>query len=124
MRSSDWDCSRRSGSARQSFRACTLKQPSCLCNLGDRPDQRRCSREGVRAARQQGSGPKRSKRLASVGKTVSLAGEPLASRIVVSVFDSLEAAQRAYTSPEYLEARRIGDKYGRLGIFAVEGLAQ
>ena len=64
------------------------------------------------------------KRLASGGKTVSLSGAPPASRIVLSVFESLEKAQAAYTSPAYLEARKIGDQYGKLRIFAVEGLAQ
>ncbi|MBR0673355.1 DUF1330 domain-containing protein [Neoroseomonas soli] len=64
------------------------------------------------------------RRLVSGGRTVALAGAPPASRIVVSVFDSLEKAQAAYTSPAYLEARRIGDRYGRLRIFAVEGLPQ
>jgi uncharacterized protein (DUF1330 family) len=64
------------------------------------------------------------KRLASGGKTAVLAGEPPASRIVVSMFDSLEKAQAAYTSPAYLEARKIGDRYGKLRIFAVEGIAQ
>ena len=64
------------------------------------------------------------RRLASGGRTVSLSGAPPASRIVVSVFDSLEKARAAYTSPAYLEARRIGDRYGTLRIFAVEGVPQ
>jgi uncharacterized protein (DUF1330 family) len=64
------------------------------------------------------------KRLASGGKTVGLAGASPASRIVVSRFDSLETAQAAYTSPAYLEARKIGDQYAKLRIFAVEGIAQ
>jgi uncharacterized protein (DUF1330 family) len=64
------------------------------------------------------------KRLASGGKTISLAGAPPASRVVVSVFESLEKARAAYSSPAYLEARKIGDQYGRLRIFAVEGIAQ
>jgi uncharacterized protein (DUF1330 family) len=64
------------------------------------------------------------KRLASGGKTISLAGAPPASRIVVSMFDSLENARAAYSSPAYLEARKIGDQYGKLRIFAVEGIAQ
>lgn len=63
-------------------------------------------------------------RLASGGSTVSLAGAPPASRVVVSMFDSLDKARAAYTSPAYLEARKIGDRYGRLRIFAVEGLAR
>jgi len=61
-------------------------------------------------------------RLVSGGRTVALAGAPPAARIVVSRFVNLEAAQAAYTSPAYLEARRIGDRYGRLRIFAVEAL--
>jgi uncharacterized protein (DUF1330 family) len=64
------------------------------------------------------------KRLASGGKTVSLAGAPPASRVVLSVFESIEKAQAAYTSPAYLDARKIGDQHGRLRIFAVEGVAQ
>ena len=63
-------------------------------------------------------------RLASGGRTVSLSGAPPASRIVVSRFASLEQARAAYTSPAYLEARKIGDRYGTLRIFAVEGLQQ
>jgi uncharacterized protein (DUF1330 family) len=64
------------------------------------------------------------KRLASGGKTISLAGAAPAARVVVSMFESLEAAQQAYTSPAYLEARKVGDKYAKLRIFAVEGAAQ
>jgi uncharacterized protein (DUF1330 family) len=64
------------------------------------------------------------KRLVSGGKTLSIAGAPPAARIVVSTFESMEKAQAAYTSPAYVEARKIGDKYGRLRIFAVEGIPQ
>lgn len=64
------------------------------------------------------------KRLVSGGKTISLAGAPPASRIVVSMFDSLDKAKAAYSSPAYLEARKIGDQYGKLRIFAVEALPQ
>lgn len=64
------------------------------------------------------------KRLASGGKMITLAGAPPASRIVLSVFESLEKARAAYSSPAYLEARKIGDKYGKLRIFAVEGISQ
>lgn len=64
------------------------------------------------------------KRLVSGGKAVALAGPPPASRIVLSVFKNIEEAQAAYSSPAYLEARKIGDQYGKLRIFAVEGLPQ
>lgn len=63
------------------------------------------------------------KRLVSGGRTIAISGAPPASRIVVSVFENLEKAQAAYSSPAYLEARKIGDQYGRLRIFAVEGIA-
>ena len=63
------------------------------------------------------------KRLVSGGKTISISGALPAGRIVVSQFDSLEQAKAAYSSPEYPQARKIGDKYGKLRIFAVEGLA-
>jgi len=62
------------------------------------------------------------KSLVSGGKTISFAGDPPAARIVVSIFESMEKAQAAYTSPAYIEARKIGDKYGKLRIFAVEGI--
>ena len=62
--------------------------------------------------------------LASGGRTATLYGEPPRPRIVLSVFESLEKAQAAYSSPAYLEARKIGDKYAKLRIFAVEGVSQ
>ena len=62
------------------------------------------------------------KQLAAGGQTVSLSGEPPKSRIVLSVFENIDKAKAAYTSPAYLEARKIGDKYAKLQIFAVEGV--
>jgi uncharacterized protein (DUF1330 family) len=64
------------------------------------------------------------KQLAAGGRTAAISGEPPKSRIVLSVFENMEKAQAAYTSPEYLEARKIGDKYAKLRIFVVEGVAQ
>jgi uncharacterized protein (DUF1330 family) len=64
------------------------------------------------------------KRLVSGGKTIAISGAVPASRIVVSMFDTLDKAKVAYTSPAYLEARKIGDQYGRFRIFAVEGIAR
>ena len=60
----------------------------------------------------------------AAGKTAAISGEPPKSRIVLSVFENMEKAQAAYTSPEYLEARKIGDKYAKLRIFVVEGVPQ
>jgi uncharacterized protein (DUF1330 family) len=64
------------------------------------------------------------KRLVSGGRTISFEGRPPAARIVVSVFENLEKAQAAYSSPAYLKARTIGDKYAKFRIFAVEGMSQ
>jgi len=64
------------------------------------------------------------KRLVSGGKTISLSGTPPAARVVVSMFENLEKAKAAYSSAAYQEARKIGDRYGKLRIFAVEGIAQ
>ncbi len=62
--------------------------------------------------------------LAAGGKTISLSGEPPRSRVVVSVFENIDKAQAAYTSPAYVDARKMGDQYGKLRIFAVEGVPQ
>jgi len=61
------------------------------------------------------------KRLASGADTLVIVGEPLKSRIVLSVFENMEKAQAAYTSPDYLEAQKAGEKYARFRIFAIEG---
>ena len=61
--------------------------------------------------------------LVAGGKIVALSGEPPKSRVVVSVFESMEKAQAAYTSPAYMDARKVGDQYAKLRIFAVEGVA-
>lgn len=62
------------------------------------------------------------KQLAAGGQTAAISGEPPKSRIVLSVFENIDKAKAAYTSPAYLEARKIGDKYAKLRIFAVEGV--
>jgi uncharacterized protein (DUF1330 family) len=62
--------------------------------------------------------------LASGGTTAAFYGEPPKPRIVLSVFENIDKARAAYTSPDYVEARRIADKYAKLRIFAVEGAPQ
>ena len=64
------------------------------------------------------------KQLAAGGRTAAISGEPPKGRIVLSIFENLEKAQAAYTSPAYVEARKVGDKYAKLRIFVVEGKAQ
>jgi uncharacterized protein (DUF1330 family) len=61
------------------------------------------------------------KRLAAGGNTLSIAGDPPKSRIVLSVFENMEKAQAAYTSQAFQDAEKIGEKYAKIRIFAVEG---
>ena len=58
------------------------------------------------------------------GKTETIEGTPPPSRVVIGQFESLEKAKATYTGPEYMAARKIGDKYAKFRIFAVEGVAQ
>jgi len=60
------------------------------------------------------------KRLALTGNTLAIAGDPPKSRIVLSIFSSMDKAQAAYKSPAYVEAENIGEKYAKIRIFAFE----
>ena len=57
------------------------------------------------------------------GKSMAIDGEPPKKRLVIGQYESLEKAYATYTSPEYREARKIGDKYAKFHIYAVEGVA-
>ena len=59
--------------------------------------------------------------LALGGKTVSIAGQPPNGRVIINVFDSLDAAVAAYNSPAFKAAKQIGDNYATFRTFAVEG---
>jgi uncharacterized protein (DUF1330 family) len=61
------------------------------------------------------------KRLALTGNTLPIAGDPPKSRIILSVFGSMDKAQAAYASPAYVEAENIGEKFARIRTFAFEG---
>ena len=63
------------------------------------------------------------KYLARGGKNVAIEGDPPKPRTVVIQFDSLEKAQATFTSAEYKEGRKIGDKYAKFRIWAMEGVA-
>ncbi len=60
--------------------------------------------------------------LARGGKNKSIEGTPPPKRVIISQFDSLEKAVATYKSPAYLEARKIGNQYGKFRIYAVEGV--
>jgi uncharacterized protein (DUF1330 family) len=44
-------------------------------------------------------------------------------RLVVQVWDSMEKVQAWRANPEYLELRKVGEKYAKFRSFAVDGLA-
>jgi len=61
--------------------------------------------------------------LARGGRTVSIDGEPPASRIVLYAFTDMDHAVAAYNSLEYKAARSFGEKYAnKFRFFAVEGV--
>lgn len=55
------------------------------------------------------------------GKSIALAGSPPGKRVIINVFDNLDAAVAAYNSPAFKEAKKIGDKYATFRTYAVEG---
>jgi uncharacterized protein (DUF1330 family) len=58
------------------------------------------------------------------GGTVAFYGEPPKPRIAVMVFESMEKAQAAFDSSAYKDAKKVGDKYAKFRVYAVEGLPQ
>jgi uncharacterized protein (DUF1330 family) len=58
------------------------------------------------------------------GRTVAFYGEPPKPRIAVMAFESMEKAQAAFNSSAYKEAKKVGDKYAKFRVYAVEGLSQ
>ena len=61
--------------------------------------------------------------LARGGRTVSIDGEPPASRVVLYAFTYMDHAVAAYNSPEYKAARNVGKKHAnKFRFFAVEGV--
>ena len=58
------------------------------------------------------------------GATAAIFGEPPKPRIAVMVFESMEKAQAAFDSSAYKEAKKVGDKYAKFRVYAVEGLSQ
>jgi len=55
------------------------------------------------------------------GKTVALAGPAPKKRVIINVFDNMDAAVQAYSSDDFKAAKKIGDKYATFRTFAVEG---
>jgi uncharacterized protein (DUF1330 family) len=63
-------------------------------------------------------------RYVAAGKATPLDGEPPKARIVVLAFDSMEKIQAWRNSAEFIEHRKVGEKYAKFRSFAVEGVPQ
>ena len=57
------------------------------------------------------------------GKTMAIDGEPPKGRVIIGQYESIEKAYATYTSPEYREARKIGDKHAKFRIYPLERVA-
>jgi uncharacterized protein (DUF1330 family) len=55
------------------------------------------------------------------GLGVSIDGEPPKGRIVIVQWESLDQLMRWRRSPEYTQARAVGEKYGSFRVIAVDG---
>src|SRR6516165_3334873 len=53
---------------------------------------------------------------------LSIDGEPPKGRVVLIRWDSLEQLMKWRHSPEYTQARAVGEKYGSFRIIALEGV--
>ena len=60
------------------------------------------------------------------GSPTMIEGDPAPpnTRITVRRYNSMEEAKAAYGSAEYKEVRKIGDKYAKFRVFAVEAVSQ
>ena len=62
-------------------------------------------------------------RYIAAGKGTAIDGESPKGRVVIIVWDSMEQLLGWRHSPEYEAARKIGEKYARYNIIAVEGVS-
>ena len=58
----------------------------------------------------------------AAGKGNVITGDVKADRVVVLRFESLDAVQKWFNSPDYQAANQIGQKYAKYNIIAVDGV--
>jgi uncharacterized protein (DUF1330 family) len=64
-------------------------------------------------------------RLLAVGQNVTaLDGTPPAKRVAIQQWESLEKIKAWHSSPEYKDARKIGEQYAKFRSWAVEGISE
>lgn len=61
--------------------------------------------------------------LAASSKVVTIEGQP-AKRVAVLQWESMDKVKAYYGSAQYKEIRKIGDKYAKFRLVAVEGVPQ
>jgi uncharacterized protein (DUF1330 family) len=61
--------------------------------------------------------------LARGGKTASFSGEPPKARVAMTTFENMEKALALFASPAYVDAQKLGEKYAKFRVFAVEGVS-
>jgi uncharacterized protein (DUF1330 family) len=59
----------------------------------------------------------------SGGKVTAFDGDP-PKRVVVQVWDSMDKIKAWRANPEYVELRKIGEKYAKFRSFAVDGVPE
>jgi uncharacterized protein (DUF1330 family) len=62
-------------------------------------------------------------RYIAAGKGTAIDGDPPKGRVVIIVWDSMEQLLGWRHSPEYEAARKIGEKYAKYNLIAVEGVS-
>jgi uncharacterized protein (DUF1330 family) len=60
---------------------------------------------------------------ASGGKVTAFDGDP-PKRVVVQVWDSMDKIKAWRANPEYVELRKVGEKYAKFRSFAVDGVPE
>jgi len=60
---------------------------------------------------------------ATTGTVTALDGDA-PKRVVVQVWDSMEKIRAWRANPEYVELRKVGEKYAKFRSFAVDGLKE
>ena len=64
-------------------------------------------------------------RLLAVGQNATgFDGAPPAKRVAIQQWESLEKIKAWHSSPEYKEARKIGEQYAKFRSWAIEGMPQ
>jgi uncharacterized protein (DUF1330 family) len=62
--------------------------------------------------------------LAAGQNAKAIEGDPPKSRIVIQQWESMDKLMAWRNSAEYKENRKIGEKYAKFRVFAIEGVAQ